>query len=43
VEYLPEDWPAVRAERVFRRLALRYEEPARLRAAEILDAVECGS
>ena len=42
VEYLPADWPGVRAERVFRRLALRYEEPARLRAAEILDAVECG-
>ncbi|WP_269084235.1 PaaX family transcriptional regulator [Streptacidiphilus carbonis] len=42
VEYLPEDWPGVRAERVFRRLALRYEEPARLRAVEILDAVECG-
>lgn len=37
--HLPADWPAVRAEKVFHSLAHRYEEPARARAAEILDVV----
>ncbi|GAA4623350.1 PaaX family transcriptional regulator C-terminal domain-containing protein [Actinoallomurus vinaceus] len=38
-EHLPADWPAVRAEKVFHSLAHRYEEPARARAAEILDGI----
>ncbi|MCO5984644.1 PaaX family transcriptional regulator [Actinoallomurus spadix] len=38
-EHLPADWPAVRAEQVFHSLARRYAEPARARAAEILDGI----
>ncbi len=41
-EHLPADWPAVRAERLFQRLALRCEEPARAHAAGILDTVDIG-
>jgi phenylacetic acid degradation operon negative regulatory protein len=42
-EHLPADWPGIRAERLFRRLALRCEEPARARAAGTLDCVGTGS
>lgn len=41
-EHLPGDWPAVRAETLFRSLAHRYEKPARARAARILDVVPLG-
>jgi phenylacetic acid degradation operon negative regulatory protein len=37
VEHLPADWPAVRAQRVFRELEAAFEGPARAAAAELLD------
>jgi phenylacetic acid degradation operon negative regulatory protein len=37
VEHLPRDWPAVEAEKVFRRLAASWEEPAGMEAARVLD------
>jgi phenylacetic acid degradation operon negative regulatory protein len=40
VEHLPADWPAIRAEQVFRTLAVAYEAPARALAAEVLDTIE---
>lgn len=36
-EHLPPDWPAIRAEQTFHRLAHAYQEPARDLAATILD------
>lgn len=36
-QHLPPDWPAIRAEQVFRTLAHAYERPARELAATILD------
>ncbi|WOX21314.1 PaaX family transcriptional regulator C-terminal domain-containing protein [Streptomyces solicathayae] len=39
-EHLPEDWPAVRAEALFRDLAARYAPGARAIAEEILDRWE---
>ncbi|MET8943995.1 PaaX family transcriptional regulator C-terminal domain-containing protein [Streptomyces sp. NPDC004542] len=42
-EHLPEDWPAGRAEHVFRTLARRYEEPARRQAADTLDMITPGA
>ena len=38
-EHLPDDWPAIRAESVFRALAARYEPTAARVAAEILDEI----
>ncbi|MFE6900664.1 PaaX family transcriptional regulator C-terminal domain-containing protein [Streptomyces sp. NPDC057717] len=38
-EHLPADWPAARAESVFRGLSRRWERPAALAAAELLDTV----
>jgi phenylacetic acid degradation operon negative regulatory protein len=38
--HLPEDWPAVRAEEVFRGLAKRFAGPAEREAAALLDVVE---
>jgi phenylacetic acid degradation operon negative regulatory protein len=43
VQHLPEDWPAGRAEQLFRRLARRYEEPARRQAAGTLDLITPGA
>ena len=37
VEHLPPDWPAVRAQKVFRDLEAAYAEPARAIAAGLLD------
>lgn len=37
VEHLPADWPAVRAQKVFRELETGYEEPARAVADGLLD------
>jgi phenylacetic acid degradation operon negative regulatory protein len=37
VEHLPRDWPAVRAQKVFRDLEAAYAEPARATAATLLD------
>jgi len=39
VDHLPPDWPAVRAETVFRELHRRYQTPARAIAEEILDTI----
>ncbi|WP_307813318.1 PaaX family transcriptional regulator C-terminal domain-containing protein [Streptomyces sp. N35] len=39
VEYLPEDWPAIRGERVLWELRARYEEPARRLADEALEFI----
>ncbi|MFG1688539.1 PaaX family transcriptional regulator C-terminal domain-containing protein [Nonomuraea sp. NPDC049269] len=36
-EHLPEDWPAIRAEQVFRTLARDYEPSARVLADTVLD------
>lgn len=36
-EHLPGDWPAIRAEQVFRSLARSYEPSARKLADEVLD------
>jgi phenylacetic acid degradation operon negative regulatory protein len=38
-EHLPQDWPAIRAEQVFRTLARRYEPPAGELAATIVDTI----
>ncbi|WP_232385169.1 PaaX family transcriptional regulator [Actinomadura violacea] len=38
-EHLPEGWPAMRAEAVFRDLAGRWERPAAVEAARILDTL----
>ncbi|MGW1026398.1 PaaX family transcriptional regulator [Streptomyces sp. NPDC002577] len=38
-EHLPEDWPAGRAEELFRELARRYEGPAGREAARTLDMI----
>lgn len=37
VRHLPDDWPAVRAQATFHRLAGDLEEPARIQAARLLD------
>jgi len=42
-EHLPADWPGVRAERLFHRLALRCGEPARALAAGTLDCIDLAS
>ncbi|MGW2637129.1 PaaX family transcriptional regulator [Streptomyces sp. NPDC001348] len=42
-EHLPEDWPAGRAEHLFRTLARRYEGPARRQAAGALDTITPGA
>lgn len=39
-EHLPEDWPAIAAERLFRDLAERFRAPAESEAAVLLDALE---
>ncbi|WP_245641875.1 PaaX family transcriptional regulator [Nonomuraea candida] len=41
-EHLPRDWPAIRAERVFRTLARAYEGPAREVAGALLDELPLG-
>ncbi|WP_243777112.1 PaaX family transcriptional regulator [Actinomadura nitritigenes] len=41
-EHLPEGWPAMRAETVFRDLAGRWERPAAAEAARILDTLPLG-
>lgn len=38
-EHLPADWPAIRAESVFRALAARYQPTAARLAAEVLDEI----
>jgi phenylacetic acid degradation operon negative regulatory protein len=38
-EHLPADWPAARAEAVFRGLARRWERPATQAAAQLLDTL----
>lgn len=38
-EHLPDDWPAIRAERVFRRLDERIRDSATRQAEEILDEI----
>lgn len=40
VRHLPDDWPAVRAQATFHRLAGALEEPARAQAATLLDMRE---
>jgi phenylacetic acid degradation operon negative regulatory protein len=40
--HLPEDWPAIHAERVFHTLARAYEESAARIAATVLDTVPLG-
>jgi phenylacetic acid degradation operon negative regulatory protein len=42
VELLPQDWPAVRAEKVFQDLAAAIATPARALAADVLDVVNLG-
>jgi phenylacetic acid degradation operon negative regulatory protein len=42
VEHLPADWPAMRAEAVFRDLAGRWARPAAAAAKQILDTVPLG-
>jgi phenylacetic acid degradation operon negative regulatory protein len=37
VQHLPQDWPAVRAQKVFRHLEATFDGPARLVAATLLD------
>jgi phenylacetic acid degradation operon negative regulatory protein len=37
VAHLPEDWPGIEAEALFRRLAAEWEAPARAEAAQVLD------
>lgn len=39
-EHLPADWPAARAEAVFRGLARRWERPAAQVAAQLLDTLD---
>jgi phenylacetic acid degradation operon negative regulatory protein len=41
-EHLPADWPAARAESVFRGLARRWERPAAQSAAQLLDTLDLG-
>ncbi|MFD0396024.1 PaaX family transcriptional regulator C-terminal domain-containing protein [Streptomyces nogalater] len=38
-EHLPADWPAIRAEHVFRTLSARYDAPARQLADTVLDTI----
>ncbi|MFV8183822.1 PaaX family transcriptional regulator C-terminal domain-containing protein [Streptomyces sp. AF1B] len=38
-EHLPEDWPAARAEELFRELARRYGESAEREAVRVLDVI----
>ena len=38
--HLPRDWPAIRAEGLFQRLATAYQGPAHRIAAEVLDTIE---
>ncbi len=38
--HLPEDWPAIRAERVYQTLAEAYREPAAHIASTVLDTIE---
>jgi phenylacetic acid degradation operon negative regulatory protein len=40
VEHLPEGWPAVEAQKVFRRLAAAWERPAAAEAGGVLDLME---
>jgi phenylacetic acid degradation operon negative regulatory protein len=40
VEYLPADWPAVRAEHVALRLRARYESRARALAGELVELLD---
>jgi phenylacetic acid degradation operon negative regulatory protein len=42
VEHLPESWPALEAEQVFRDLAASWEGPAAVAAAQVLDLAEVG-
>jgi phenylacetic acid degradation operon negative regulatory protein len=37
VEHLPPDWPAVRAQKLFRELEVAYQQPARAVADGLLD------
>ncbi|MFD0523088.1 hypothetical protein ACFQZH_37665 [Paractinoplanes durhamensis] len=39
VEHLPADWPAVRAQKVFRDLEAAAREPARAIADDLLDTL----
>jgi phenylacetic acid degradation operon negative regulatory protein len=39
-QHLPADWPAIEAERVFRRLARAWERPAGREAARVLDLLD---
>jgi phenylacetic acid degradation operon negative regulatory protein len=39
VQHLPQDWPAVRAQKVFRHLESAFDGPARAIAATLLDTV----
>ncbi|MFB7220148.1 PaaX family transcriptional regulator C-terminal domain-containing protein [Streptomyces sp. NPDC056227] len=39
-EHLPEEWPAARAEALFRELARRFEPKAKHIAEQILDSWE---
>lgn len=39
-EHLPTDWPAIRAEKLFRTLAARYEPAAAELAASVLDEIQ---
>lgn len=41
--HLPDDWPAIRAEQVFHKLAERYAESAGPLAEQVLDTIEVGS
>jgi phenylacetic acid degradation operon negative regulatory protein len=43
VEHLPPDWPAARAQRVFRELEEAYREPARTVADGLLDPLPLSS
>jgi phenylacetic acid degradation operon negative regulatory protein len=42
IHLLPSDWPAVRAQRVFKRLDASYEEPARRIAESTFDTIPSG-
>jgi phenylacetic acid degradation operon negative regulatory protein len=39
VQHLPQDWPAVRAQKVFRHLEAALDDPARVIAAKLLDTI----
>jgi phenylacetic acid degradation operon negative regulatory protein len=38
-QHLPDDWPAIRAERIFRTLSTQYDAPAKQLADAVLDTV----